>query len=396
MGISERAKNMTPSATMQLTAKVAEMQQKGIDVVKFNLGEPDFNTPANIREACKKAIDEGKTKYTPTPGVIELRRAICEKLETDNGLHYEPSQVSFGTGAKQPLFNTLFMLVNPGDEVIIPTPCWVSYVDMVKFCGGAPVLVPTKEDKGFALDVDAVAAAVTNKTKAIVINTPNNPTGAVYEEEALRALVALALKRGFYIVSDEVYEKLTYDGAKHVSPASFSEEAKSVTFTVNGFSKAYAMTGWRAGYVAGPAEVITKVNGFQGHSTTNAAAFVQWACIEALKGPQDALVEMLAQFDRRRKVMAEGLNAIGFACGMPKGAFYVMPNVSSLFGRSFKGKKLTDSADMANFILEEAHVAVVPGAAFACPNNLRFSYSNSIENIEKGVAQLAKALGKLN
>ncbi|MDO5115208.1 MAG: pyridoxal phosphate-dependent aminotransferase [Synergistaceae bacterium] len=396
LGISERAANMQPSATLQLTAKVSEMTHAGIEVIKFNIGEPDFDTPVNIRNACKKALDDGKTRYTPAPGIVELRRAICDKLERDNNVRYGVSEISFGTGAKQPIFNTLFMTVNPGDEVIIPTPCWVSYVDMVKLCGGVPVLVSCKEEDGFSLDIDAIAAAVTDKTKAIIINTPNNPSGAVYDEASLRQLAELALTCRFYIISDEVYEKLIYDGEKHFCIASISEEVKALSFIVNGFSKAYAMTGWRAGYVAGPADIIGKINGFQGHSTSNASTPVQWACIEALNGPQDSLKTMLVQFDERRKYLSRRLNEMGFSCKTPKGAFYVMPNISALFEKSYKGKKLADSAGTAEFMLEAAHIAVVPGEAFASPNNVRFAYSNSLSNIEKGLGQLDAALKQLD
>lgn len=395
LGLSSRAMQIAPSATMQLTATVAEMTRSGVDVVKLNLGEPDFDTPRNIVEACKKALDEGRTRYTTVSGVAELREAICDKLKKDNNVLYSEKNISFGTGAKQPLFNTLFVTVDPGDEVIIPSPCWVSYVEMVKLCGGIPVVVPCNEADGFSLDIEAIAEAVTAKTKAIIINTPNNPTGAVYSEASLRALASLALSRGFYIIADEVYEKLIYDGEKHFCVASISDEVKDISFIVNGFSKAYAMTGWRAGYVAGPAAAIAKINNVQGHTTTNACTFVQWACVEALRGPQQALYDMVAEFDKRRKYLVSALNDMGFESKMPKGAFYVMPNVSSLYGKSCGGSVLKDSNSVAEFMLREAQIAVVPGVAFCAPDNVRIAYSNSMENIKKAISRLSTALGKL-
>lgn len=395
LGLSSRAMQIAPSATMQLTAIVADMTRSGIDVVKLNLGEPDFDTPHNIVEACKRALDDGKTRYTTVSGVAELREAICDKLKKDNGVLYSEKNISFGTGAKQPLFNTLFVTVDPGDEVIIPSPCWVSYVEMVKLCGGVPVIVPCLEADGFSLDLEAIEKAVTGRTKAIIINTPNNPTGAVYTEEALRKLAAMALKHGFYIISDEVYEKLIYDGEKHFCIASISDDVKEISFIVNGFSKAYAMTGWRAGYVAGPAAAIAKINNVQGHTTTNACTFVQWACVEALRGPQRALAEMVAEFDKRRKYLVCALNDLGFESKMPKGAFYVMPNVSPLYGKSYGGTMIKNSNDAAEFMLREAQIAVVPGAAFCAPDNVRVAYSNSLENIKKAMSRLGNAIAKL-
>lgn len=395
LGLSSRAMQIAPSATMQLTATVAEMTRSGVDVVKLNLGEPDFDTPCNIVEACKKALDEGRTRYTTVSGVAELREAICDKLKIDNNVLYGEKNISFGTGAKQPLFNTLFVTVDPGDEVIIPSPCWVSYVEMVKLCGGIPVAVPCNEADGFSLDIEAITEAVTAKTKAIIINTPNNPTGAVYSEASLRALASLALSRGFYIIADEVYEKLIYDGEKHFCVASISDEVKDISFIVNGFSKAYAMTGWRAGYVAGPAAAIAKINNVQGHTTTSACTFVQWACVEALRGPQQALSDMVAEFDKRRKYLVSALSDMGFESKMPKGAFYVMPNISSLYGKACGCSTLKDSNNVAEFMLREALIAVVPGMAFLAPDNVRIAYSNSMENIKKAISRLSAALEKL-
>ena len=393
--LSKRAMNITPSATMALTAKVAELKQQGIEIIKFNVGEPDFDTPAYIREACKKAIDEGMTRYSATPGVIELREAVCQKLARENHVQYSPAEVSFSAGAKNALFNTIMTIVDDGDEVILPTPCWVSYVDMVKLAGGVPVLVPCREENGFDLDLDALAQAVTPRTKALLFNTPNNPTGAVYSEQTLRALAEMALQHEFYLIADEVYEKLIYDGEKHFSIASISEDVRQITFTANALSKAFAMTGWRAGYVAGPQAAIAKINALQSHSLSNVTTFVQYASIAALQGPADEIDAMVAEFDRRRKYVVARLNEMGFACRMPKGAFYVMPNVSSLYARKYNGQLLQDSNGVANFVLEAAHCAMVPGAAFFAPDNIRISYSNSLENLTRGLDQLAAAVKTL-
>lgn len=393
--LSKRALNITPSATMALTAKVAELKRQGVDIIKFNVGEPDFDTPAYIREACKQALDEGKTRYSAVAGVVEVREAVCEKLKRDNGIAYAPAEICFSAGAKNALFNTLLTIVDDGDEVILPTPCWVSYVDMVKLAGGVPVLVPCKEDEGFDLDLAAIEAAVTPRTKAVLFNTPNNPTGAVYTEQTLRRLAELALKYQFYLVADEVYEKLIYDGARHFSVASISDEVKQITFTANALSKAYAMTGWRAGYVAGPQAVIAKIVALQSHSLSNVTTFVQYASIAALLGPSDEVDAMVAEFDRRRQYVVGRLNDMGFACQMPKGAFYVMPNVSSLFSKKYQGKPLRDSDGVAAFVLEAAHCAMVPGAAFFAPDNIRVSYSNSMENLKQGLDQLQAAVNAL-
>ena len=293
--VSDRIKNLTPSATVELTSKVADMRAAGIDVIAYNVGEPDFNTPDNIIKACEKAMEEGKTKYTPASGIIPLRKAICKKLEKDNNVHYEMNQICVSTGAKQALNNAVLAICNPGDEIIVPTPCWVSYVEIIKLAEGKPVLVPTSEQEGFQLNVDAIAKAITPKTRAILINTPNNPTGALYTEESLRALGKLAVEHDLYIISDEVYEKLIYGDRKHICPASLGEDVKEHTIVVNGFSKAYSMTGWRVGYTAAPADIAKGISSLQGHTTSNATSFVQWACLEALEERTDPAVETMRQ-----------------------------------------------------------------------------------------------------
>jgi aspartate aminotransferase len=394
--LSRRIQNMTPSATVELTAKVAELRRQGIDIIAFNVGEPDFNTPDHINEAAKKAIDEGFTKYTAVAGIQELREAICKKLKEDNNLEYTPKQISVSTGAKQALVNGVLTLCDLGDEVIIPTPCWVSYIEMVKLAESTPVLVPTDEKNGFQLDMDRVKEAITDRTKAVILNTPNNPTGAVYSEEALKELADLAVKHDFYVFSDEVYEELVYDGYKHVSIASLSPDIKERVVIINGLSKAYAMTGWRLGYAAGPEKVIKGMNSLQGHMTSNTNSITQKAAVAALLGPKDTVEYMRKQFDERRKYLLQRLrNMEGIECAEAKGAFYLMPNVSKLFGKRHNNKVIKDSFDIAGFLLEEAHIAVVPGAAFEAPDNIRISYSNSMENIKKGMDRMEKALSLL-
>jgi len=391
--LSKRIKNMKPSATLGITAKVAELKKQGIDVIAFNVGEPDFDTPEHVGEAAKKAIDEGFTRYTPVSGILELKEAICKKLKDDNDLEYASNQITVSTGAKQALVNVLLTICNPGDEVILPIPCWVSYIEMIKLAESIPVLVPTEEEKGFQLDVVKVKEAITDKTRAIILNFPNNPTGAVYSEDILRKIGELAVKYDFYIISDEIYEKLIYDGEKHISIASLSEEIKEKTIVINGLSKAYAMTGWRLGYAAGPEKIIKGMNSLQGHMTSNANSITQKAAIAALTGPQDVVEQMRRQFDIRRKYLVDRLKHMdNIECAEPKGAFYVMPNITKFFGKEYKGKVVEDSSDFAGFLLEEAHIAVVPGAAFEAPGNIRIAYSNSLENIREGMDRMEKAL----
>ncbi len=396
--VSDRIKNLTPSATVELTSKVADMRAAGIDVIAYNVGEPDFNTPDNIIKACEKAMEEGKTKYTPASGIIPLRKAICKKLEKDNNVHYEMNQICVSTGAKQALNNAVLAICNPGDEIIVPTPCWVSYVEIIKLAEGKPVLVPTSEQEGFQLNVDAIAKAITPKTRAILINTPNNPTGALYTEESLRALGKLAVEHDLYIISDEVYEKLIYGDRKHICPASLGEDVKEHTIVVNGFSKAYSMTGWRVGYTAAPPDIAKGISSLQGHTTSNATSFVQWACLEALEERTDPAVETMRQeFNRRRDYLIQRLRAIpDVFCADADGAFYLMPNVSKYYGRKAEdGRVINNSSDFCNYILDEAKVAIVPGSAFEAPDNVRISYSNSMENIQKGIDRIEAAMAKL-
>ncbi len=392
--ITERIKRMTPSATIELEGTVAELEAAGVHVIGLNAGEPDFNTPENIVKACAKAIENGKTKYISVTGIKPLREAICRKLKKDNNVDYSPKEIVVSTGAKQALYNAVLTICSPGDEVIIPTPCWVSYVEMVKLAEAVPVFVNTYGN--FQLDIAAIEKAITPKTKAIIINTPNNPTGAVYTEKDLYALGQLAVKYNFYVISDEVYEKLVYDGRKHICIASFSTEIKAHSIIVNGFSKAYAMTGWRIGYTASPSDIAKGIASLQGHTTSNSTTFVQWAALEALEGPSDTIEFMRQKFDERRIYLLERLqNMKGIKCSKADGAFYLLPDVSSYFGKSFGDKIIKDSFDFCNYMLEEAHLAIVPGAAFEAPKTVRIAYSNSLENIKKGMGNMEKALAKL-
>lgn len=394
--ISERVRNITPSATLGLTTRVNQLKKEGITVIALNVGEPDFGTPENICEAGIKAIKDQRTKYTTVSGINELKDAICAKLARDNGLSYEPSQITVGTGAKQSLLNCILTIIDPGDEVIIPKPCWVSYIEMVKLAGGVPVFVACKEDEEFALDIEALKAAVTPKTKAVLFNTPNNPTGAVYSEESLRQLAELARENDFYMIADEVYEKLIYDGYKHFSVASVSEDAYNRTIIINGISKAYSMTGWRIGFAAGPKDVIKGMNALQGHATSNASSIAQYAAVEAFNGPQESIELMRQEFYKRLQYVLGRLRAMpGVTCAGSHGAFYLMPNVKSFYGKSYNGRVIKDSFELSDYLLDEARIALVPGAAFEAPDNLRISYSNSMENLTKALDQMEAALAKL-
>lgn len=391
-----RIRSMTPSATEEMTAIVEKLKQQNREVIAFNLGEPDFNTPENISNAAKQALDEGFTRYTAVAGILKLRQAICAKFEADNGVRYQPEEILVSTGAKQALFNAVFAVCESGDEVIVPTPCWVSYVEMIKLAGARPVLVETDESTGFQLDVPKLAAAVTAKTKAIIINNPNNPTGAVYSEACLRELAQLIVEHRLYAISDEVYEKLIYDEARHVSLAALLPDHRGQVITVNGLSKAYAMTGWRIGYVAAERALIAGMDALQGHITSSVNSMTQKAAIEALSGQQATVAQMRTAFDERRRYLLQRLAAIPeLRCRPPQGAFYALPNIEKLFGRHYQGKVLRTSLDVANFFLDAANVAVVPGAAFAAPDNVRIAYANSMENIARGLDNLTQALAKL-
>jgi aspartate aminotransferase len=397
--LADRLKTLAPSSTLAVQAKAKELRARGIDVISFGAGEPDFDTPQRIKDAAGQAMRRGQTKYTEVGGVPELRAAVCAKLKRDNGLDYEPADILISVGAKHTLFNLVMALINPGDEVVVPSPYWVSYPEQVRLLGGVPVEAPTLEATGFDLDPARLAAAVTPRTKLIVLNSPNNPTGAVFSPAALEAVARLVVERQLWVVSDECYEALTFEG-RHISIASFGTEVKARTITVNTCSKAYAMTGWRIGYAAGPHALIRAMTDAQSQVTSNPSSIAQWAAVEALTGPQDEVAKMAGEFDRRRRLIIGGLNALpGVRCVMPKGAFYAFPNVSGLFGRTWQRPEgplvLASSLDVTAFLLEAARVAVVPGRDFGTDAHVRLSYATSDALISEGLARMAAALATL-
>jgi aspartate aminotransferase len=389
--ISQRARNTAPSPTLGITARARQLKAQGVDVIGFGAGEPDFDTPENIKQAAMAALQAGDTKYTPSSGTEALRKAICEKLQRDNGLTYQPNEVIVSIGAKHSLYNLMQAVLDPGDEVIIPAPYWVSYPEQVKLAGGLPVIVEAPESDGFRVTAAAIRAAITPQTRMVVINSPSNPTGAAISADELRRIAELAVERDLIVVSDEIYEKLTYDARQHTSIASFGEEVKSRTFTVNGFSKAYSMTGWRLGYVAGDKTVVAAMGRMQDQSTSNPTSFAQAGAVAALTGPQDSVETMRRAFEERRSVIVQRLNAIpGIRCTNPGGAFYVFPNVSGLFT-----PQVGDSDALAEYLLAEARIAVVPGSGFGAPDHIRLSYATSMEQIEEGMNRLEAAARRL-
>jgi aspartate aminotransferase len=398
--LADRMKTLAPSSTLAVQAKAKELRARGIDVISFGAGEPDFDTPARIKDAAVRAMQRGQTKYTEVGGVPELRAAVCAKLKRDNGLDYEPADILVSVGAKHTLFNLVMALINPGDEVLVPSPYWVSYPEQVRLLGGVPVEVPTAERTGFDLDPAALAAAVTPRTKLVVLNSPNNPTGAVFSRSALEAVARLVVDRQLWVVSDECYEALTFEG-RHISVASFSPEIKARTIVVNTCSKAYAMTGWRIGYAAGDRTLIRAMTDAQSQVTSNPSSIAQWAAVEALTGPQDEVAKMAGEFDRRRRLIIDGLNALpGVRCVMPKGAFYAFANVAGLFGKTWRRPegplKLASSLDVTAFLLEAARVAVVPGRDFGSDAHVRLSYATSDALISEGLTRMAAALATLH
>lgn len=389
MKFSNLSLQLEPSLTLEITAKAKVAKEMGKDVVSFSAGEPDFNTPDNIIDAAIEAMNKGLTKYTPASGIIQLKEAICKKLLDDNRLNYTPAQVIVSTGAKQCISNLFQAIINPGDEVIVPIPYWVSYPELIKLYGGVPVFVNTKAENRFKYKISELESAITKNTKAILINSPNNPTGTVYNYEDLKAIAELAKKYDLLIISDEIYEKLIYDEEEHVSIASISEDAYNRTVIINGLSKTYAMTGWRIGYAAGPQELIKIMSSIQSHTTSNPTSMCQYAALEAINGPQDKVNCMIEQFKLRRDYMVDKINSIqGISCVKPKGAFYVMVNVKDILNKSIDGEYIGNSLNLANLLLEKYLVAVIPGIAFGDDNFIRLSYATSMENIEKGLSRL--------
>ena len=384
MKLSKRAVLINPSITLSITAKAKEMKKQGLDVISFGAGEPDFDTMINIKEAAKKAIDEGFTKYTATSGIPELKQAICAKLRRDNWLDYEPKNIIVSTGAKQSLFNIIMTLINPGDEVIIPIPYWVSYEEMVKIAEGKCVFV--KPGKDLKMDSVEFEKHISSKTKMLILNSPSNPTGAIYTEKELKKIASVCLKHNIAVLSDEVYEKLVYNGKKYVSIASVNEKIKNNVIVVNGVSKTYAMTGWRIGYAAGPEEVIKAAIKLQDHMTSNPSSISQKAALEAITGPQEHIQKMIWEYKKRRDFMVKKLNLIkGIKANTPDGAFYVFADVSSFYGSEIKG-----SMDFCKKLLEEAYVAIIPGIAFGDDKSVRLSYATGQEHINRGLERLVK------
>jgi aspartate aminotransferase len=380
MEAASRVQELTPSRTLAIDARAKEMKAKGEDVVGFGAGEPDFDTPEHIKAAAMGSLDAGFTKYTPSAGIPELRTAISEKLKADNELDYKPNQIIVGCGAKHACFNALMATIEPGNEVIIPSPYWVSYPEMVRLCGGIPVPVATSAENGYKITGDQFREAMTPLTKMIILNTPGNPTGSVYTENELAGIADVALDEEILILADEIYEKLVYDNAKHISIASMSRDVYNLTLTVNGFSKPYAMTGWRLGYVAAPEEIAEKIDSMQSHSTSNMTSFAQKGALAALKGPQECVEEMREEYDRRRKRVCELLDGIpSLSYVRPQGAFYVMVDISRTGHNSDR---------FAEDLLEKAKVAVVPGSAFGNDQTVRISYATSLEAIEEGMRRL--------
>jgi aspartate aminotransferase len=377
MDISARAAQLSPSLTLSIDSKAKAMKAEGIDVCGFGAGEPDFDTPEHIKAAAIAALEAGFTKYTPSAGLPELRQAIAEKLEADNQVSYRPSQIVVSSGAKHSCYNAILATCQPGDEVLIPSPYWVSYPDMVRLAGAEPIIVQTTERNGWKMRASDFENAMTPRTKMVILNSPGNPTGSVYTREELQGIVEVAAEEDIYILSDEIYEKLVYDDTKHVSVASLSPEAYGLTITVNGFSKAYAMTGWRLGYLAAPEAVAKAVDNIQSHSTSNPCSFAQKGAVAALKGDQQALADMRDEFSMRRDYMFDRITKIpNITAVKPQGAFYILVNISQL-GLS--------SQNFADRLLSKANVAVVPGAAFGDDRTVRLSYATSIDVIKKGL-----------
>lgn len=396
MKLAARAGRIVPSPTLSIAATAKAMAAQGIDVVDFAAGEPDFDTPEPIKAAAEAAIRTGFTKYTASSGIDELKQAIAKKLEADHGLRYEKSQILVSCGAKHTLYNIAQALFESGDEVLIPAPFWVSYQDQVLLNDATPVLVHTREADGYAITVDMLKAHITPRTKAIIVNSPCNPTGATYDRTSLEGIAQIALEHNLVIISDEIYEKITYDGVCPISIASLGLNVAAQTVIVNGVSKAYAMTGWRIGYAAGPKDLITAMANIQSQSTSNPTSISQKAAVAALNGGDTFPKQMVQEFDRRRRVIVERLNKIpGVSCRMPTGAFYAFPNISGLFGRRHATGAIASASDLAAYLLREAKVTVVPGEPFGSASHIRLSYATSLEIINRGLDRIDAAIKKL-
>lgn len=389
MKLANRVVQLKPSATLAITAKAKALKAQGIDVIGFGAGEPDFDTPQNVKDAAIESIKKGFTKYTVVGGIPELKDAISNRIKADYNLEYSADEIIVSCGAKHSLYNLTQALFDSGDEVIIPSPYWVTYPDQITLTGARPVILETTQKQGFKIDPDDLKKSINKNTRALILNYPSNPTGSTYSKEELEDITNVALENDLIIISDEIYDKILYNGMQHTPVAALSEEVKRSTILVNGVSKSYSMTGWRIGYTAGNGEVISAMSKLQGQSTSNPSSISQAAAIEAFNGPQDELARRTEQFEKRKNFIVKRLNEIeGFNCFDPAGAFYVFPEISGFFGKKIKGKKIESSVDLTEFLLEHAKVAVVPGLAFGMDNHIRISYATSMENIEEGIQRI--------
>jgi aspartate aminotransferase len=394
--LAERTKLIKPSVTLAIAAKAGKLRSEGIDVINFSAGEPDFDTPEHIKAAAVKALREGMTKYTDVKGIEPLRAAIAKKYEAEHGLSYRKEDVLVSCGAKHSVYNIFQAIIDPGDEMVIPAPYWVSYADMALLAGGVPKIIQTDEAGGFRIKAEQLAAELTSKTKVFVLNSPCNPTGASYDADELRAIARVLEKHSCLILCDDIYEKIVYDNFRVHNLVALSPALRDRTIIINGVSKTYAMTGWRIGYALGPADVIAAAGKIQSQSTSNPTSIAQAGALEAIGGPQKDIAGMVREFQQRRDVIVERLNAIpGMHCFKPQGAFYVFPNVSAFLGRAVDRKRIGSPCELADYLLEEAQVAVVPGEDFGSRKHIRFSYATAVENIEKGCKRVAAAVAKL-
>ena len=394
--LADRTKNIKPSVTLAIAAKAGNLRSQGVDVVNFSAGEPDFDTPEHIKAAAIEALRKGMTKYTDVRGIEPLREAIAQKYQQEHGLAYQREDVLVSCGAKHSLYNLFQALINPGDEVVIPAPYWVSYSDMALLAGGVPQLVSTNEATGFRMKPEQLAAALSPRTRVVVLNSPCNPTGASYNRDELLALAGVLAKHDCLIICDDIYEKIVYDDFQFHNLVALCPSLRERTILVNGVSKTYAMTGWRIGYALGPSDAIAAAGKIQSQSTSNPTSIAQAAALEAIRGPQDEVTLMAREFEKRRDAIVERLNRIvGFRCLKPQGAFYVFPNIGPLLGKPGNGKKIASPCDVADYLLEEAKVAVVPGEDFGSQEHIRFSYATSLEHIERGCKRIQEAVRKL-
>jgi aspartate aminotransferase len=397
MIISKKAKEIKPSSTLAITAKAKQMKADGIDVVGFGAGEPDFDTPQHIKDAAIEAINSGFTKYTPASGIIQLKEAICKKLKEDNGLVYNSNQIVVSNGAKHSLTNTFMAILNPGDEVIVPAPFWLSYAQMVKLADGVPVIVKANKDNNYKVTSEQLENALTNKTKAIIINSPSNPTGMLYSKEELEDIAKFAVDNNLFVISDEIYEKLIYGDEKHISIASLGKEIFERTIVINGVSKSYSMTGWRIGYAAASVEVAKLMSNMQSHGSSNPNSIAQKAALAAISGSEECIDEMKVEFDKRRNYMFERVNNInGISCLKPQGAFYSFVDLTEILNKTYEGTKIENAANFAKLILDKEKVAVIPCTDFGFDTHIRLSYAISLENIEKGLDRIESFVSSLN